>query len=211
MPLYRYDQKYQGWTMKRKLLLGVLLIAIVGFAAAGVTSARNTKDRLEFNKIQLNNRASEIKLEQLKSKELYDKLNSNDAKTQQQIDQYKKQLEESQQREKDLQDQLQAKIDTKNRLARAQQSLTATATASAAPVSPNWAKAFIYGKESGNRTDAINASSGACGLGQALPCSKMPCTLQDYACQDAFFTNYAVNRYGSWENAAAFWQAHSWW
>lgn len=88
---------------------------------------------------------------------------------------------------------------------------TTRAAAPAAPISNNDAKAFIYQKESGNRTDAINPSSGACGLGQALPCSKLPCSLSDYACQDAWFTNYAMQRYGSWENAAAFWRANHWW
>jgi hypothetical protein len=73
------------------------------------------------------------------------------------------------------------------------------------------AKLFIYNHESGNRTNAINPSSGACGLGQALPCSKMPCSLNDYNCQDTFFTNYASQRYGSWQNAAIFWSANSWW
>jgi len=73
------------------------------------------------------------------------------------------------------------------------------------------AKQFIYFKESTNRTDAINPSSGACGLGQALPCSKLPCSLQDYQCQDAWFTNYAISRYGSWAKAKQFWLSHRWW
>lgn len=73
------------------------------------------------------------------------------------------------------------------------------------------AKMFIYMKESGNNPNSINKSSGACGLGQALPCSKMGCALGDYACQDAFFTRYMLNRYGSWENAKAFWLQHLWW
>lgn len=72
-------------------------------------------------------------------------------------------------------------------------------------------KMFIYLKESGNNPGAINKSSGACGLGQALPCSKMPCSLSDYACQDNFFTQYMLNRYGTWEAAKAFWLAHRWW
>lgn len=72
-------------------------------------------------------------------------------------------------------------------------------------------KMFIYLKESGNNPGAINKSSGACGLGQALPCSKMPCSLSDYACQDNFFTQYMLNRYGTWEDAKAFWLAHRWW
>lgn len=73
------------------------------------------------------------------------------------------------------------------------------------------AKAFIYQHESGNNPAAINASSGACGLGQALPCSKLPCSLSDYACQDNWFTGYMTSRYGTWEAAMAFWIAHSWW
>jgi len=73
------------------------------------------------------------------------------------------------------------------------------------------AKAFIYAKESGNNPGAINKSSGACGLGQALPCSKMGCSLSDYACQDAWFTNYMRSRYGTWVKAQAFWLSHKWW
>lgn len=69
----------------------------------------------------------------------------------------------------------------------------------------------IFMKESGNNPGAINASNGACGLGQALPCSKMPCSLSDYNCQVNFFTGYAVSRYGSWDGAWAFWLGHSWW
>lgn len=79
------------------------------------------------------------------------------------------------------------------------------------PANDGSAKMFIYMMESGNNPGAINASSGACGLGQALPCSKMGCSLSDYACQDEFFTAYCLSRYGSWDNAAAFWRSHRWW
>lgn len=87
----------------------------------------------------------------------------------------------------------------------------AVASQQAAVANAGDAKAFIYQKESGNYPGAINKSSGACGLGQALPCSKLPCSLTDYACQDVWFTNYMKQRYGSWENAKAFWLSHSWW
>lgn len=73
------------------------------------------------------------------------------------------------------------------------------------------AKAYIYQHESGNNPGAINASSGACGLGQALPCSKMPCSLDDYACQDNYFTQYMEQRYGTWDNAYNWWISHKWW
>lgn len=80
-----------------------------------------------------------------------------------------------------------------------------------APTSEQEAKMFIYMKESGNNPYAVNKSSGACGLAQSLPCSKMNCALGDYACQDAWATQYMLNRYGSWANAQAFWLAHHWW
>lgn len=77
------------------------------------------------------------------------------------------------------------------------------------------AKAFIYHHESGNRIDAVNKSSGACSLGQALPCSKLanvcPNWRTDYACVDAWFENYNKQRYGSWQNAKAWWITHKWW
>ena len=82
-----------------------------------------------------------------------------------------------------------------------------------APVSDNDAKMFIYFKESGNRPTARN-STGCLGIGQACPGSKLLAVcpdLNDYACQDAFFTKYAMNRYGSWENARQFWLKNSWW
>lgn len=83
-----------------------------------------------------------------------------------------------------------------------------------APMSDDEAKNFIYQHESGGRLDAMN-SIGACGLGQSLPCSKMssvcPNWRTDYACQDAWFTNYMLQRYGSWVNARAFWLNHNWW
>lgn len=63
-------------------------------------------------------------------------------------------------------------------------------------------KAFIYFHESGNNPQKYNGS-GCVGLGQACPGSKLlaVCPNLDYACEDQFFTDYMVRRYGSWENA----------
>ena len=83
------------------------------------------------------------------------------------------------------------------------------------------AKAFIYQHESGNnpcayypsKSDCNYTGQAACGLGGAKPCSKMRdyCAMSDYACQDRWFTGYAISRYGSWEGAYAFWIRHRWW
>ena len=74
---------------------------------------------------------------------------------------------------------------------------------------------YIYMHESGCRTNAVGSVETelgrACGIGQALPCSKLPCALDDYACENSYFTNYAVSRYGSWYNAYLYWMAHGNW
>lgn len=68
---------------------------------------------------------------------------------------------------------------------------------------------FIYQKESGCNLNAENPG-GCRGIGQACPGSKLPCGA-DYACQNAWFTKYANDRYGGWAGAYAFWQANGWW
>lgn len=81
------------------------------------------------------------------------------------------------------------------------------------PVDPNARyKAYIYGNESGNNPKRWN-SSGCLGIGQSCPASKLlaVCPSLSYACEDQFFTNYAIERYGSWEKAAYFWSQNRWW
>ena len=75
--------------------------------------------------------------------------------------------------------------------------------------------AYIYGQESGGRVtgncnpSAVNAG-GCRGIGQACPGGKLPCGA-DYACQNAWFNNYAIERYGSWAVAYNFHKANGWW
>lgn len=85
-----------------------------------------------------------------------------------------------------------------------------TTPAASYPVSPNAAKAFIYARESGNNPNATNPN-GCYGLGQDCNGVLRSMCGADYACQDAYFTRYAMARYGSWEAAYAFWQSHHWW
>ena len=71
----------------------------------------------------------------------------------------------------------------------------------------------IFMRESGNNPSAINPTSGACGLPQSLPCSKMNCELSEAgrACQTEWARQYAVSRYGSFVQAWEFWLANNWW
>ncbi len=66
----------------------------------------------------------------------------------------------------------------------------------------------LVASESGFNPQAVNGSSGACGIGQALPCQKMGCSLTDIDCQAAWVVNYIKSRYGSPEVAWNFHLAH---
>jgi len=72
---------------------------------------------------------------------------------------------------------------------------------------------YIFSHESGCRLTAVNAYSGDFGLGQSAGglAGACPDWQTNYTCQNAFFNNYAISRYGSWANAYAFWVANSWW
>lgn len=70
---------------------------------------------------------------------------------------------------------------------------------------------YIVSRESGWNPNATNASSGACGLVQALPCSKVPGGGYNPVANLQWANGYAVGRYGSWASAYAFWTSNHWW
>ncbi|MEV4947512.1 transglycosylase SLT domain-containing protein [Streptomyces sp. NPDC053755] len=102
--------------------------------------------------------------------------------------------------------------------------LGTTATASAAspqeiakqivPASQYQAFSKIVSHESGWNYTATNSSSGAYGLVQALPASKMSSAGSDWktnpATQIKWGLDYMNDRYGSPNAAWAFWQANGW-
>ncbi len=70
--------------------------------------------------------------------------------------------------------------------------------------------AELIARESSFNKKAVNKSSGACGLGQALPCSKMKCAMEDENCQIAWVKNYVDKRYGSPKKAIEFHDRKGW-
>lgn len=76
------------------------------------------------------------------------------------------------------------------------------------------ATVYIINHESGWRVNATNASSGAYGLPQALPGSKMASAGADWATnyqtQLKWFWGYCSSRYGSVQGAYNFWVANHW-
>ena len=68
----------------------------------------------------------------------------------------------------------------------------------------------LYCRESSLDHTAVNPKSGACGLVQALPCSKLGCSLDDLDCQLKWGSKYIENRYGTAEEAVLFHDKNNW-
>lgn len=92
---------------------------------------------------------------------------------------------------------------------------SAVMTAAGIPVDQQAYASYIITRESRWNASAQNASSGAYGLCQALPGSKMASAGSDWRTnpitQLKWCTGYANGRYGSWHNAYEFWLSRHWW
>ncbi len=69
---------------------------------------------------------------------------------------------------------------------------------------------YIVSRESSWDPLAVNKSSGACGLAQALPCSKLGTNWSDPVHALSWQYNYVTNRYGGYQQAVAFWKINHW-
>lgn len=75
----------------------------------------------------------------------------------------------------------------------------------------DWAAAdYIISRESSWNPTALNASSGACGLAQALPCSKIPGNWRDPVAAIKWQYSYVKQRYGGYWGAHKFWVTNHW-
>lgn len=61
--------------------------------------------------------------------------------------------------------------------------------------------------ESGCNPNAVNPDSGACGIPQALPCSKIAHCGVEPVCQLRWMDQYVKGRYGTWDGALAAWNS----
>lgn len=70
--------------------------------------------------------------------------------------------------------------------------------------------AELIARESSFNKYAINPSSGACYLAQALPCSKMKCSADDEDCQLLWIRDYVNARYGGIKQAISHHNLKNW-
>jgi hypothetical protein len=112
---------------------------------------------------------------------------------------------------KSLESQLQAKAKQKRAVVVAQ-GLPANCSElmSQAGVTDTLYASILIDKESNCNPYAVNASSGACGIAQELPCGKSGCKWGDAVCQVKWMQSYVFNRYGSWEKAVRFHERNNW-
>lgn len=82
--------------------------------------------------------------------------------------------------------------------------------ASGIPESEWWAVDSIVSRESSWNPNAVNKSSGACGLGQQLPCGKWAGAWNDPVAALKAQYGYVVARYGGYPQAVAFWNVNHW-
>lgn len=212
--------------MRSKLFTTVLAAIIVGsFGFVAYTDAVSIYEDLHRQEQEI--QRLNIESEQL-DKQL-EKTREAKEKTQEEVKQKEEEEKKLKEEIEKLNQELQAKKESEARLARASERVintaTQTQTASASAQSglrsgcgDNQYAAYIYGVESGGRVtgncDTTATNAGGCyGIGQACPAKhevRNTCGA-DYACQNRWFTNYAMERYGSWASAYNFHKANGWW
>jgi hypothetical protein len=201
--------------MRRHTNKAIVIIFLI-FIIIGAYNLRNTNHKIKLQNIEIQSR--EAQLQELDIK--YESVLQEKAKTELEKKQKIEKIKELEKQKTELQNQLQAKreiklVEARKRLmmintALAQQNSRENGVKSVTGCNTgNRYKDFIYMRESGCNPRAVN-SIGCRGIGQACPGSKLPCGA-DFACQDRFFSQYAIERYGSWQRAYNFWQQNKWW
>lgn len=184
------------------------ILVVVGFVGIAVSYITTHKQKIQIQKIELKSKEAQL----IELNQRYDEVLQLQTKSEAEKQEQLKKIQQLESDRERLQRELQAKAS--KYLAESQKLNTATRSVSgvgsaSAGCGDNQYKSYIYMHESGCRTTAVN-SIGCRGIGQACPGSKLPCG-DDFACQDAYFSNYAINRYGSWEKAYQFWVKNRWW
>ena len=204
--------------MRTRILTTTVIVILLVIGMTGVRHIDHLEDGIKLKQIEIQDNSAKLKLLDKKYIELNKQLDKSGTDKQK----LEEQLKQLQNEREELQKALQAKKEQKERdiAVKTQRAVTGTAVASAATGScADWIAAAgipntpavnaLIGGESGCRPNAVNPSSGACGIPQALPCSKLPCSLSDPVCQLKWMDSYVAVRYGSWDNAYATWLSRS--
>ena len=198
---------------KLALAFVIVILATATYLQYLAPHTLEAKQRVELESTQTQLIETKRTLEQQKTLDA-----QQDAEKQKQLEEVQKKLEETEK-------QLQAKRSTpQSSVAYAAEAPASTPqrtytgggnkeawmAAAGIPQSDWWAVDSIVSRESSWNPNAVNASSGACGLAQALPCSKMGPNWSDPVVALAWQYNYVKARYGGYAQAVAFWNRNHW-
>lgn len=200
-----------------------LAIALLGFIGLGLNQIKHDREVKQIQRIEI--KSNEAKLIELDNK--YKDVLEQKTNTEAEKDEQQKRIDELESERGRLERELQAKLnkqaEDKKKLAEAAKKATGTQTASA--ISGNkhdWLRAsgipesdwqyvdYIVSRESSWNPNAVNRSSGACGLGQQLPCGKWAGAWNDPVAALKAQHGYVKARYGSYAQAYQFWLSNKW-
>ena len=206
-------------SVRKFITLCISVMALSAFITLGVVSATQTKDNLETQKVQLKTQQTEMQKLNAEQKTLNQQLEEAEKKhgdNQAEIERLEKEKIEKDELLKQKEAQLQAKLESKSKVAAASTTRAVTGDkkswmiAAGIPESDHQYVDYIVHKESTWNPNAVNPSSGACGLAQALPCSKMGANWNDPVVALKWQLNYVTKRYGGYQGAYSFWLANGW-
>ena len=193
----------------KRLLVAILITLIAGaiyFISVDYTKDAKNQRKLEETYLNLSSTKEKLEKTEAKSKQEIEAKDQKLIELNKQIEQKDKELQAKKDRQK-----VYAATGTAKTSQIASKPVTGSCGEWLAQAGiTNEDAVWLIGHESGCRPDAVNPSSGACGIPQALPCSKLPCTLQDPVCQLKWMETYVRARYGSWAGAKSFWQNNRW-
>ena len=208
-------------TKRITIVLGLILVATIAYI--GFQDAVRTWQNLQNQKQQIETLNTEYK----KLDQELDHTKESKQKSQEEVQKLEEEKNKLEQERQRLEKELQAKAEAKAKLAASSSRVinAATATQTASALSGNcstWlAQAGIthpiavdlITRESGcnpcaynpGQSDCNYKGNAACGIPQALPCSKLRdtagCAMTDAVCQLRWMQSYVYGRYGSWEAA----------
>lgn len=203
----------------------MLTILFIGFVGIGTYDLRNNHVELKLKEIKLQDKAlelNELKLQKEQLNKKFDEAVGESKVNEDKVKQLEKEKLELEEKARQLEADLQAKLEAKSKIASvgvtpkasALPAVTGTKAdwlrASGIPESEWWAVDSIVSRESSWNPNAVNSSSGACGLGQQLPCGKWAGAWNDPVAALKAQYGYVVARYGGYPQAVAFWNANHW-
>lgn len=213
-----------------KLLLVAILV--IGFSALAISNLVSSNNKLKLRDIQLESTSTKLKQLEIERKDLNKQLEAEVNQkviNEQKVQELEKKSLEQDTKQKELEAQLQAKLDAKKQTfpsvtPKAYAAVQVTGDkeswlrASGIPESEWWAVDSIVSRESGwkpcaynpGRNDCSAMPTSACGLAQALPCSKLGPNWTDPVHNLKWQYNYVKARYGGYPQAVAFWNANHW-